>query len=275
MKTQKRMLPIFLILLCLAVILKIQPTLITKANPNSQEFPILSMPKEYINYTITRDNGQFWARVYGKYPITILNPSCLPIQLPVVYPTPPNTTSIHIILNDKEVSWTNYSQIYSEALHNTAIGDWSMIQCLLENVSESFLLEIQYDHPIHQIVGNYTFLYDLNISPYLSLQQPDSTAYFTINFETDIINPQLYTTKTDEQWNPLNYTTQNNSSNTIITTQIASKYSKPLIGDLVITFNDSSSQEPPIFLIVTILVLTLVLTIGLLVYFNKHKRNNP
>ena len=74
-----------------------------------------------------------------------------------------------------------------------------------------------------------TFLYDLNINPYLSTQQPDSTAYFTINFETDVINPQLYTTKTDTQWNHLNYTTQNKNSTIIITTQIASKYSEPYL----------------------------------------------
>ena len=113
------------------------------------------MPKEYINYTITSDNGQFWAKVCGKYPITILNPACLSTQLPMAYPTPPKTTSIHITLNDKEVSWTNYSQIYPEALHHTAIGYWSMIQCVIENVSDSFLLEIQYEHPVQLINENY------------------------------------------------------------------------------------------------------------------------
>ena len=269
------MLPIFLILLCLAVILKIQPTLITKANPNSQEFPILSMPKEYINYTITSENGQFWAKVYGKYPIAVLNPSCLPAQLPMVYPTPPNTINIHITLNDKEVSWSNYSELYPEAFHHTAIGEWSMIQCMLENVSDSFLLEIQYEHPIQLINENYTFLYDLNISPYLSAQQPDSTAYFTINFETDVINPQIYTTKTDTIWNPLNYTTQNNTSTTIITTQIDSKYSEPLVGDLVITFYGPNLHEVPLFFTIISLALTLVFAIGILGYINKNKRKNP
>ena len=246
-----------------------------KANFDSQVIPVLSMPKEYINYTITSENGQFWAKVHGKYPIIILNPSCLPTQLPMVYPTPPNTTNIHITLNDLEVSWSNYSDLYPEVTHHTAIGEWSMVQCMLENVSESFLLEIQYEHPIRLIDECFTFLYDLNISPYLSAQQPDSTAYFTIIFEADIINPQIYTTKTDTIWNPLNYTTQNNNSNTIITTQITSKYLEPLLGDLVITFNDSNSQEIPIFLIITIFSLTLVLTIGLLVYFNKLRRNDP
>lgn len=246
---------------------------IKPANPDSQLILSLSMPKEYINYTITSNNEQLWAKVYGKYPITILNPSSLPAQLPLVYPIPPNTTNIHITLNQKEITWTNYTKIYPEALHHTAIGEWSMIQCILENVTESFLLEIQYEHPVQKINGNNTFLYDLNISPYLSAKQPDSTAYFTINFEVDIMNLQLYTTKTDSQWNPLNYSTQNNKSVTIITTRITSKYSEPLIGDLIIIFNDSNSQQIPLFMITT-LVLSLVSTIGFLVYFNKYRRNN-
>ena len=275
MKKQKRLLIVFLFVLSLIAVVRVQPNLITKANFDSQGVPILSMPKEYINYTITSENGQFWAKVYGKYPIAGLNPSCLPTQLAMVYPTPPNTTNIHITLNDKEVSWSNYTSLYPEDLHHTAIGDWSMIQCILENVSDSFLLEIQYEHPVQIVNENYTFLYDLNISAYLSTQQPDSNAYFTINFDTDIINPQLYTTKTDTIWNPLNYTTQNNNSTTIITAQIDSKYLEPLVGDLVITFYGPNLHEFPLFLTIISLALTLVFAIGILGYINKNKRKNP
>ena len=246
----------------------------TKINPFSSS--TLAMAKEYINYTITKKNGLFWAKVEGKYPINILsNLSNSPIELPMIYPTPPNTTNINITLNGQELSWSNYTQSYPNAFHHTAIGEWSMIQCVIENVLDSFLLEIQYEHPVQQTNEGHVFLYDLNISPYLSIQNPTSTAYFTINFETDISNLQIFTTKTDTLWNPVNYATQNSNFTPTITTQITSKYSEPLLGDLVITFNNSNSQETPIFLITTILVLFLVLTIGLLVYFNKHRRNNP
>ena len=271
---QKRLLPLFLVILSLIVVIRVQPTLIAKANPDSQLIPILSMPKEYINYTIASNNGQLWAKVYGKYPITILNPTYLPTQLPMVYPIPPNTTNIHITLNDKEVSWTNYSQIYPEALHHTAIGDWPMIQCALENVSESFLLEIQYEHPIQHTNEEYVFLYDLNISPYLSTQSSTSTAYFTLNFETDIENLKIFTTKTDTQWNPVNYTTQKYNSTTIISAQIDSNYSESLLGDLAITFNIPYSQESQLFLLITSIVLTSIFAIGILSYFNKHRRKN-
>jgi len=272
---QKRLLQILFLILFLAIAIRIQPNINTKANPDSQSIPILSMPKEYINYTITSTNGQFWVKVCGKYPVNILNPSCSQLQFPMVYPTPPNTTNIHIKLDDKEVFWTNYSQIYPQALHHTAIGDWSMIQCSLENVSDSFLLEIQYEHLVQQINGEYVFLYDLNISPYLSSQSPTSTAYFAINFETTVKNIQIYTTKTDTQWNPVNYTTQKINSITTITTQIDSKYSEFLLGDLAITFDALKTQNNPnFFLIVIISSIGIVVIIGkgiLVIY--KRRRN--
>jgi hypothetical protein len=69
------------------------------------------------------------------------------------------------------MSWSNYTQIYPEALHHTAVGDWWMIYSNLENVSDYFELKIHYEHPLEMINGSYLFLYDLNISPYLSSKQ--------------------------------------------------------------------------------------------------------
>ena len=121
--------------------------------------PNLSIPKESINYTITNKNGSYWAKIQGKYPIKILNSNTPQINLPMLYPTPPNTTNIHIKLNGQELNWSNYTQTYPDLLHHTAIGEWSMIQCILENVSESFLLEIQYKHPIQQIDGSLSLIH--------------------------------------------------------------------------------------------------------------------
>lgn len=273
MRKPKKPQLLFLIILSLTVVVIIHPNLLTKADSNDQFIQILSMSKEYINYTITSHNEQLWAKVYGKYPIKILNYSThSQMDLPMVYPTPPNTTHIHINLNGKELEWSNYSQSYPEALHHTAIGDWPMIQCIIENVSDSFLLEIQYEHPIQQINKSNMFLYDLNIKPYLSTQSPNSTAYFTINFETEITNLQAFTTKTDTSWNPINYIEQKTNSTTTITTQIESKYLEPLLGDLVISFNDLNFQGIPPHLLIASIIATSVFTIGTLAYLNKKKR---
>lgn len=238
--------------------------------------PNLSMPKEHINYTITNKNGSYWVKIQGKYPIKILNSNTPEINFPMIYPTPPNTTNIHITLNGKELNWSNYTQTYPETLHHTAIGDWTMIQCLIENVKDAFLLEIQYEHPIQQLKGIYTFLYDLNINPYLSDQSPKSIAYFTINFETTISDLQIFTTKTDSNWNPLNFTTQTNEPNTIIATQIESKYLEPLLGDLVVSFNTPVSGEISGFLLTAspAIVILAVVILGLVVNLAK-KRKKP
>jgi len=206
-------------------------------------FSIISMPKEYINYTITKTNGQFWAKVYGKYPIKISNTSSSQVQIPMVYPTPPNTTNIHITLNDIELSWTNYTQIYPQELHRTAIGDWSMIQCNLENVSETFLLEIQYEHPIQQINGEYVFLYDLNISPYLSPWSNRSTANFNLRFEIESKDLHVNTITTDGELNTVDYEVTKEQETETVTFQVFSEYSQPVPGDLIVSFNEGDELE--------------------------------
>lgn len=236
--------------------------------------PILSMPKEYINYTISRKKGVLWAKIEGKYPINILGNSIKKqIDLPMVYPTPPNTTNIKITLNGQELNWSNYTQTYPESFHHTAIGDWPMIQCVIENVSNFFLLEIQYEHPIQQINGSHTFLYDLNISPYLSTQSQKSTAYFSICFEIPFSEIQIFTTETDTTWNPLDYASQINGSNTIITTQIDSKYLEPLLGDLVVSFNITKNSKVPNILPLVTFVIMSILVCGIFTLSKFRRRN--
>jgi hypothetical protein len=83
------------------------------ANPESS-IPNLSMPLEYINYTLTSVNGTLWAKIDGDYPIYLLRqPDCSFVSdLPMVYPMPPQTINIRISLEGKEISWSNYTQSY-------------------------------------------------------------------------------------------------------------------------------------------------------------------
>ena len=124
--------------------------------------------------------------------------------------------------------------------------------------------------------GSYRFLYDLNISPYLSAQNSNSTAYFTIRLETNTTNLKAYTTETDTKWNPINYTiTKEGSKESSSAIQMYSEYSKPLLGDLVVTFSkvDQVPEFPSwiILLIVTAMVMVLA---GLLVYFKKRNQSS-
>lgn len=130
-------------------------------------------------------------------------------------------------------------------MHHTAIGDWHMIYCLITSVPQQIVLKIHYEYPVEHINGSYIFLYDLKISPYLTPWRPNSTAYFTIRMDGNVSNLHVYTTKTDTLWNQINYTTTQEAITQVIAIQIHSEYSKPLWGDLLITFSDEEIPEFP------------------------------
>ena len=214
----------------------------------------LEMPEEYINYTICRVNGNLWAKVDGTYPLTKLSIECQDQSveidstwfrftgdtLPLVYPTPLGTTNISVIVDETELDWSNYTQIVPDALHYTAIGDWPMIHCTIQPVLDQFVLKIHYEHPITPINGSYTFLYDLNISPYLSPWSNKSTAHFNIRFETDYTDLQANTIATDGTLNQVEYTVTKETAAETVSLQLVSEYSEPLPGDLLISFNEGN-----------------------------------
>jgi len=217
----------------------------------------LNMPEEYINYTISRVNGSLWAKVDGTYPLYKFGIECqdqaLSINntwftftgdtLPMVYPTPPGTTNISVKVNETELKWSNYTQIVPDAVHYTAIGDWPMISCTIYPVLDQFMLKIHYEHPIMLINGSYTFLYDLNISPYLSPWSNKSTAHFNIRFETDYTGLQANTIAIDGTLNPVDYTITKETTAETASLQVVSEYSEPLPGDLLISFNEGKESE--------------------------------
>ena len=242
---------------------KFTPVDFAVANPD-EAFPNLAMPTEQVNYTITSINGTLWAEIDGNYPISILSsPGCIfRGDLPMVYPMPPGATNIHVFLDSQELSWTNYNQGYPGALHHTAIGDWGMISCVLSGVSDSFELKIHYEHPLQMVNGSYLFLYDLNISPYLSEQSNNSTCYFTIRMETNTTNLHAYTTATDSQWNPINFTSTQEGATTVISVAEQSTYNQPLPGDFVVEFN-VVDQVPEFLLWVLPIILMMAMSTGI------------
>lgn len=261
---KKIVLAITLILVVLTLALAQSRTIPeVSANP-SASFLTLAMPREYVNYTITRVNGTLWAKIDGDYLIYVLNQSDCAFngELPMVYPMPPGTINIRVFLGDKELSWTNYTETYPDALHHTAIGDWWMINSVIGPVSNYFELRIHYEHPLQIVNGSYLFLYDLNISPYLSPLSENSTAFFKIYVETNTTSFHAYTTETDARWNPVNYTTTNQGSFEVVAIQIYSEYSKPLLGDLVVVFCADQVPEfsilPFLALIMTAFSITLI-----------------
>ena len=215
---------------------------------------LLTMPEEQINYTICHINGSLWAKVDGTYPLNKVDVECQDgidrtgftfsgESLSMVYPMPPGTTDISLKLDGAELEWGNYTETVPEAVHYTAVGDWSMISCIVDPVLDQFMLKIHYEHPIMMINGSSTFLYDLNISPYLSSSNNSSTAHFNIKFETGITDLQINTISTDGTLKPVEYTATKDNNAETVSLQVVSEYSKLLPGDLLITFAESKEQE--------------------------------
>ena len=190
---------IFVLVLLVSVAIGLEVVCFVSANPDGSNLQ-LSMPIEHINYTITDLNGALWAKIDGSYPITILNQGNCTV-LPMLYPMPPNSTNIHVILNDVEIEWSNYTASSPESVHRTAIGDWWMISCVLGELSDSFLLEIHYEHPLEIKNGSYLFPYDLNINDYLSPESPTSTAHFHNAFGNRAQTYRLYCLSRQQQIN--------------------------------------------------------------------------
>jgi len=258
---------VFLLALFVSVVASLGLNASASTEPDNS-FPQLSMPVEHINYTVTEINGALWAKVDGEYSIRLSQPAA---TLPLVYPMPPNSTNIHLYLNDKELCWSNYTQAYPEALHKTAIGDWWMIDGMLENISDNFALRIHYEHPIEKVNGSSVFLYDLNIADYLSEANPYSTAYFTILFETNVTSLQVYTAPPQNvatEWQSKDFTVTKDGSTTVVTVEMQSHYGEALPGDLAIVFTDAAGKqnssevgEAPVWAVPVLLDVALVLVL--------------
>jgi hypothetical protein len=263
---------------------------VTNLLPSS---PLIAMPEEYINYTIISINGSLWAKIDGTYPLQILfgpeqeytwdstSYKVVSGPLALVYPTPPGTTNVSVSMDETELSWSNYTEIYPGILHHTAIGNWSMINCTIYPIPEYFTLRIHYEHPVMLINGSYTFLYDLNISPYLSPWSTKSTAHFNVRMETNYTSLHLNTIATDEALNPINHTTTRDNTAETITFQIVSEYSRPLLGDILMTFTTPTTSGAVEFsYLLIILPLAVIAALIARIAYRRHagKRgssNNP
>ncbi len=228
----------------------------------------LAMPQESINYTIYAVNETLWAKIDGTYPMHLTSGASG--ALPMLYPIPPNTTNIHVTLDDAELEWSNYSTVDPAALHQTDIGDWEMIYCVVTPAASDFVLRIHYEHPVQVINGAYVFLYDLNISPYLSPASNTSTAHFTVRLETNVSGVNVYTTGFNGTWSSINYIRSADGVAETVAFDVVSEYGK-LLGDVAVTLVDVQVPEFPSWVVLPLLVAA-ILAIG--VVYRKNCTKN-
>jgi parallel beta-helix repeat protein len=267
------------------------PFLINSASGEADRFPLmepissqaspihavgnmsLSMPEEYLNYTLTNVDGALWAKIDGVYPMHLSGENVN--SLPMVYPIPPNTTNIHVRLDGVELNWTDYRQIDPLARHHTEIGDWQMIHCVFTPVPSDFLLEIHYEHPVQVINGSYTFLYDLNMNPYLSASSAISTAHFRLALPANSSGLDVYRTGlTGGEWQRVNVTSFA-VEGALVKFDVISEYGKPLMGDVAFVLRHSAVPELPAW--ITAPLFALLAIIVFVAFFRKRalkKTNN-
>jgi hypothetical protein len=203
-------------------------------NAENSDTPVLSMPVEYVNYTIVDVNGALWAKVDGTYPIHILNFKNASTSFPMFYPIPPGTKNISWALNGTSLSWSDYST----DMHHTAIGNWKMVAFQVDWATDFFVLTTHYEHPLQTVNGSFLFLYDLNINPYLSGEEENSDIYYNVSFDVNATNIKAFTTQTDTNWVPINYNSTQNGAKQAISIVQHSKY-EAVLGDLVVEFSAS------------------------------------
>jgi hypothetical protein len=265
-----------IILVSMFILMTIGFQLIPSCSANfADSVPTLSMPIEHVNYTVASVKGTLWAKIDGEYPIYIQNK--FKGDLPMVYPMPPGTTNINVTLDDRELTWSNYTQSSPDALHQTAIGNWWMIYSVLPNVSGFFTLRIHYEHPLEVVNGSHLFLYDLNISPYLSEQYENSSAYFTVRMDANFTDLHAYTALPDStagEWKPVKYITTTENSTKVVSILMYSEYpgvsGKSLPGDLVVEFSSAKqTSDFPLWIIAILFFASLLLVVAF--YVKRRK----
>lgn len=245
----KKTAAVILAFLIIAVTAAYPATVPFHAVVEAQSTFYVSMPVEYVNYTISLINGTLWATVDGTYPMQIPQ-AAVGQELPMAYPTPSGVTNISLKLNGQPVNFSNLTPSNPDALHYTYLGYWRMIIFIIQPASANFLLTIHYQHPIVWANGTDMFLYDLNISPYLSNSSTTSTAHFTVLFKANCTGIKVYTVPGDESIlrddvrTPVNFTLRENNGTQVASFNITSDYGKTVPGDELVTFNQAQTRVP-------------------------------
>jgi len=150
---------------------------LVKANPI---YPgELVMTREDIAITISKVGGKMWAEVNGAYNFSTLGPSPFS-SLPMYYPVPSDAEAIGVKIDETQLDWTYHGTYYP-----TFVGDFPFIKWLISPVPYVFSIRTHYEHPVHIIGGNCTFLYALGTGRYLA-EPKWCYAYITVYISKDI-----------------------------------------------------------------------------------------
>lgn len=204
------------------------------AQANPIPIPVIMMPEEYINATISLgDHGVAYAEVDGLYPFKNIGYE----NVTMYYPVPPNSSEITVMMNDTVLEWR-----YSDGNYSTVVGEFPMIEWLINPAPDSFEIRTHYSHFIMKD-GSYSFLYAMGTGRYLESYAKQTTAYVSINVSKDFApterNMDLHALRYDKGasrwlWNPVNYTITQSDDSWLISLTKTSELFRPLVEDLLV-----------------------------------------
>jgi len=209
---------------------------ITLVTANPIPVPSIMMPYEYIDATISLDEGVMKAKVNGTY--TFWNAGHDNVTM--YYPVPPDSEGISVKFGNTSLDWD-----YTGSNYSTVIGDFPMIRWFIKPLPKFtyFNVTTYYEHPVPILDGNYTFLYAMGTGKYLANYSKLTTAYVTIRIGMNIPQPEtlnLYTIKYSNGawiWKPANYTITPENGAWKITSTFKSEFLEPLKEDVLLTFS--------------------------------------
>jgi len=208
---------------------------ITLVTANPIPYPAIRMPYEYIDTTISLDEGVVKAKVNGTY--TFFNAGYDNVTMD--YPVPPDSEGISVKFGNTSLDWN-----YSNWNYSTVIGDFPMIWWSIEEPPEYeyFNVTTYYEHPVPLIDGNYAFLYAMGTGRFLADWPKRTTAYVTIRIGMDVASSEtlnLYTIQNFSGtwiWEPADYTITPECGTWKITSTFQSEFLEPLVEDVLLTF---------------------------------------
>ena len=105
---------------------------------------------------------------------------------------------------------------------------------------EYFTVETSYEHPVPIMGRNFTFLYAMGTGRYLDAYAKETTAYIRIRMEANYTSLYIFTVGNVDEiwtWEPANYTVIHEGVVDIITLEVKSQMFRPMMEDLLLTFN--------------------------------------
>ena len=241
LRTNPRLASAALILVFLSLFFNLQFCKLARANPIP--FPTLIMPEEYINVTVSPDKRRIVsAEVNGLYPFRNVGHK----NVTMYYPVPSDSSEISVMMNETALEWK-----YSDENYSTVIGEFPMIEWVINPLPESFQIRTHYYYAVPKD-GSYSFLYAMGTGRYLESYAKETTAYVSMNISKEIVSTKRaidvhtigYNKETERWlWKPANYTVNQDNDAWLISLVEVSGLFRPLVDDLLVTIKPCGSAS--------------------------------